>query len=800
MGVSLQHLVRAFVVAVTAVLLIPGPGLAGDPPDRNDPCSRMGRNTCGTVGVGSYETYRYGVRWFGDYRDVVPGAGHAYCIDLRYWYPNPRSRFREDTSAMLENRDGEPVPLERRRRMAYAVWAYGRTTQPSQAAAVMLYVHGLMGDAAPGEVAPDAIGPTVAETYGRVARDAARYHGPYRIEARLPTRLREGTTVAGSVRVLSATGNALPGVGLRLDAPGSTGLPARLETNANGVAKISFTPSASGALRLRLRTETVASTLPRIYAPTRPAAARNGQRIVVPASQVVTETVDRTVALQPRLKTVVSARRIAPGSTVTDTIEVSGLGDETATIRAALYGPFPARETITCTGRPVWTGTLEVTGDGSYFTAPVQLDIAGFYTYRETIASSDVVGGVETPCGDVAETTAVVATPTLATRVSTQSATPGSTITDSVVVSGIGSLRLVIAAELYGPFETRADIRCEGAPVWRGTVEADGDGTYETAPFRLERAGYYTYRESIVEGPANAAVTTQCATAAETTLVRARPAVSTVASSEVVVPGGRLHDRVRVTGLGSGSAAVELELFGPFASRAAIRCAGSAIWSGRFTVHGDGIHDSPAVKLERAGFYAYRERLVTSALVTGGRSACGATSETALVRPLIVTGGAAASVGRAASASGDRAPVRVRIPTLGIDAPLTPSVVDVANGVLGVPDDIRRPGWWRDGAVPGDRAGAVLVAGHVDSATRGAGAFFGLQTARRGTRVELRTRNGRTKEYRVVSVRLMPKEKLPADIYSRRGRPRLVLVTCGGPFDEARRHYRDNVVVTAVPV
>jgi hypothetical protein len=206
------------------------------------------------------------------------------------------------------------------------------------------------------------------------------------------------------------------------------------------------------------------------------------------------------------------------------------------------------------------------------------------------------------------------------------------------------------------------------------------------------------------------------------------------------------------------------------------------------------------VRLQRSGFYAYRERIVTSALVTGGRSACGAAPETALVRPLIVTGGAAASVGRGARVVGDRAPVRVRIPTLGIDASVAPSVVDVANGVLGVPDDILRPGWWRDGAFPGDRSGAVLVAGHVDSATRGAGAFFGLQTARRGTRVELRMRNGRTKEYRVVSVRLMAKEKLPADIYSRRGRPRLVLVTCGGPFDEARRHYRDNVVVTAVPV
>jgi hypothetical protein len=799
MSVSLQHLVLAIVVAVTAVLMVPKAALAGDPPNRNDPCSKMGRNICGTLGVGSYETYRYGVRWFGGYRGVVPGAGHAYCIDLRYWYPNPRSRFREDASPTLENRDGEPVPLERRRRMAYAVWAHGRTTQPAQAAAVMLYVHGLMGDAAPGEVAPDSIGKAVAERYARVAQDAVRLHGPYRIETRLPERLRAGTKVAASVRVLSATGNALPGIGLRINAPGA-GLPARVETNANGVAKIAVTPSTPGTFRLQVRTDALASTLPRVYAPTTPAAARNGQRIVVPASQVVTETVNRTVAVQPRLKTVVSSRRVAPGSTVTDTIEVSGLGAETATIEAALYGPFPARDAITCTGSPVWTGTLEVTGDGSYVTAPVELDTPGFYTYRETIASSDVIGGVETPCGDVAETTAVVATPSLATRVSAQSATLGSAITDSVVVSGIGSLRLTIAAELFGPFETRAGIRCEGTPAWRGTLRADGEGTYQTAPFRVERPGYYTYRESIVEGLANAAVTTKCAETAETTVVRARPEVSTVASSEVVVPGAKLHDRVRVTGLGSGTAAVALELFGPFASRAAIRCTGSPVWSGRFTVHGDGIHNSPSVKLERAGFYAYRERIVASPLVAGGLSPCGAIAETALVRPLIITGGVAASAGRAAGDAGERSPVRVRVPTLGIDAPLAPSAVDVANGVLGVPDDIRRPGWWRDGAVPGDRTGAILVAGHVDSASRGAGAFYGLQAARRGTRVELRLRSGRAKEYRVVSVRLMPKENLPADIYSRRGRPRLVLVTCGGPFDEATRHYRDNVVVTAVPV
>jgi hypothetical protein len=65
--------------------------------------------------------------------------------------------------------------------------------------------------------------------------------------------------------------------------------------------------------------------------------------------------------------------------------------------------------------------------------------------------------------------------------------------------------------------------------------------------------------------------------------------------------------------------------------------------------------------------------------------------------------------------------------------------------------------------------------------------------------VQVTTSNGQTRTYRVVSVQVMLKSKLPTSIFSRRGRPRLVLVTCGGPFDPSIGRYRDNVVVTAVP-
>ena len=116
---------------------------------------------------------------------------------------------------------------------------------------------------------------------------------------------------------------------------------------------------------------------------------------------------------------------------------------------------------------------------------------------------------------------------------------------------------------------------------------------------------------------------------------------------------------------------------------------------------------------------------------------------------------------------------------------------------MGTPGDIDRVGWFRDGAAPGDERGAVLLAGHKDSAKRGAGAFYPLDDARRGTRVEVRSDDGRTRRYRVVSVKRMRKADLPVSVFARTGKARLVLVTCGGPFDQRRRslqgqHRRDR--------
>ena len=780
-------MVRRLIVS-TLVLASFGGGVAqaAEPPNQNDPCSRGGRNTCGTNGEGSYRTYRYGVRWFGDYRGAVEGVqGGTFCIDLRFWYPSRSFAYEKRSAAGLRNKEGEAISSANLRRMSRALWRYGRSAKPSQQAAVMLYVHRLMGDGAPGEADPTALSRASQAIYASVRRDAERFAGPYKVKADLPDRLTSGRAADLKVEVLSASGRRVPNVTVALAVTGGEA-PATVSTGSDGVVTVPVT--ARDAVTLTAKAELPAD-LPALYVPTQGESARNAQRIVAPATSPERVEVKAAVRVQPQLSTQISAQSTVPGAQITDTVKVTGLGGRRATIQAALFGPYPSREAITCADTPVWTGTIEATGDGEYVTAPVTLTQPGYYTYREGIAESELVAGVETACAEVAETTVVRGQPAITTQISAQETAPGAQITDSVVVSGLGKLSATVNVELWGPFSSRQAIRCEGSPLWTGTLPVTGDGTYTTPPVTLAAAGYYTYRESIAATEAHEAVITACGEVSETTVAKAAPKVTTVASNAVVKPDDEIFDKLTVTGLGATPATIEVALYGPYASRADIDCEGAPYWKGEVEATGDGTFNSPKATVRRAGFYAFRERIVATETVAGFQGECAIEAETALAAPLIL-GGRGDVVRHVVAVQATQTPKRVRLARLGVNAPVSAVGIETRSGALGIPSDIRRVGWWRDGAAPGDETGTILIAGHVDSAKDGAGAFYALRSARRGDVIRLDARR-----YRVTSVRRVRKQALPSSIYRRTGPARLVLVTCGGPFDGS--HYRDNVIVTA---
>ena len=105
--------ILAFAVVVLGLLWVASSASAAEPPNQRDPCSTGGRDTCGTTGVGSYERYRYGLRWFGDYRGAVPGAGPTFCIDLRFWYPDRDYEFEQIANEGLRNTEGAGVSIDK---------------------------------------------------------------------------------------------------------------------------------------------------------------------------------------------------------------------------------------------------------------------------------------------------------------------------------------------------------------------------------------------------------------------------------------------------------------------------------------------------------------------------------------------------------------------------------------------------------------------------------------------------------------------------------------------------------------
>ena len=141
------------------------------------------------------------------------------------------------------------------------------------------------------------------------------------------------------------------------------------------------------------------------------------------------------------------------------------------------------------------------------------------------------------------------------------------------------------------------------------------------------------------------------------------------------------------------------------------------------------------------------------------------------------------------------APVRVRVPAIGVDSELLRLGTDAA-GVLVPPDDFDRAGWFADGAVPGD-VGPAVVAGHVDSVD-GPAVFSRLDELGPGAEVLVDREDGTTARFAVTGVGQYPKRDFPTEsVYGPTPRAELRLVTCGGEFDRSRGSYEDNVVVFA---
>ena len=142
------------------------------------------------------------------------------------------------------------------------------------------------------------------------------------------------------------------------------------------------------------------------------------------------------------------------------------------------------------------------------------------------------------------------------------------------------------------------------------------------------------------------------------------------------------------------------------------------------------------------------------------------------------------------------APARLTIPAIGVRTTVVAVGLVPGTSQVAVPS-YRLAGWYRLGPSPGDPGSAVIV-GHVDQGKH-EGVFWRVRKLKPGDTITVDYTSGATRQFQVVGRQELAKQSLPAHLFSRQGGPTLTLITCGGPFDPATRHYRDNVVIVATP-
>ena len=143
-------------------------------------------------------------------------------------------------------------------------------------------------------------------------------------------------------------------------------------------------------------------------------------------------------------------------------------------------------------------------------------------------------------------------------------------------------------------------------------------------------------------------------------------------------------------------------------------------------------------------------------------------------------------------------PTRIVIPSIHVDAALQELHLD-SEGVLQAPTNDTDAGWFAEGPAPGEPGPAVL-AGHVDSKKHGAAVFYNLSRLKDGAQIRV-LRGTVWVTFVVYQVHRYSKDHFPtATVYGPTPGPQLRLITCGGSFDPSAGSYRDNIVVSALPI
>ncbi|WP_051348729.1 class F sortase [Peribacillus kribbensis] len=138
-------------------------------------------------------------------------------------------------------------------------------------------------------------------------------------------------------------------------------------------------------------------------------------------------------------------------------------------------------------------------------------------------------------------------------------------------------------------------------------------------------------------------------------------------------------------------------------------------------------------------------------------------------------------------------PYRLLIPKLKMDAKIEKTGL-LKNKQMGVPTNDKNAAWFEPGTKPGE-LGSAVIDGHVDNKT-GPAVFFRLKELTAGDEITLFDKNDKKMIFVVQEKKSYPYENAPVEeIFGKRDKQRLNLITCTGLFDRSKGTHQERLVV-----
>ncbi len=141
-------------------------------------------------------------------------------------------------------------------------------------------------------------------------------------------------------------------------------------------------------------------------------------------------------------------------------------------------------------------------------------------------------------------------------------------------------------------------------------------------------------------------------------------------------------------------------------------------------------------------------------------------------------------------------PVRIIIPSLNIDAKISPMGITSEN-LLEAPHNMTDAGWYKYGAKPGE-AGNAIIDGHLNNGGAIAGVFASLDKLLPGASIFVVGRDGTQIEYVMASATVYDRNARTENIFTTAGPSELRLITCNGAWLTQQKTHDKRLVVRAV--